>query len=154
MFQDLLSKLYALQFYYRESHWQAHNIVFYADHLLFERLSDDAYKYVDKLAEKGIGVTGDVSIGNFPAILKKTYAILNKLTHENIENSKSFEEGLKLEMDLQAFLKIADADPTQTIGVKALLEDIFDDSEGRVYLIKQRLSKGITPSIPAIIKKV
>ena len=57
---------------------------------------------------------------------------------------------------LQDFIKKADTDPLATIGTKALLEDIFDDSEGRVYLIKQRLSKGLPPVVqrPIIVRKV
>jgi DNA-binding ferritin-like protein len=143
MFEELLAKLYSLEFYYKTAHWQSHNSIFYSDHLLFERLSESAGCYIDKVAEKAIAIVGNNAVVNLPASLKRIYTIVSKLSYENQENSKYCEDSLKLEQDLQTF--IDQVKESQTTGTKGLLEEIFDDSEQRVYLLKQRLSKGIAP---------
>lgn len=138
MFQDLLAQLEALQYYYKTGHWQVKNNIFYSDHLLLDRLSSEAEERVDQVAEKAIGVTGDVTIVNLPEVLKKIFAHTKGLTFASPENSKYFEDALKLEQALISFC--TQNEPTQTLGVKNMLADIADEAEGRVYLLKQRLS--------------
>lgn len=139
MFEELLAKLYSLELYYKTAHWQVKNTVYYGDHLLLDRLSEEAGERIDQVAEKAIGITGNSSVVNLPMILKKIYEYVSKLSYENAENSKYFEEGLKLEQILQECVN--KYEPSASIGVKNMLGDIADESEARVYLLKQRLNK-------------
>ncbi len=43
---------------YRTSHWQARGDDYYGDHLLFERLYNEAEEYTDALAERSVGLFG------------------------------------------------------------------------------------------------
>src|SRR3990172_2699362 len=122
MFDELLSKLYSLELYYKNSHWTSKNSIFYGDHQLFDRLSEDVGSKIDVVAEKSIGVTGNTSAINLSSLLKRVYTIVSKLSYDSPENSKAFEQGLQLEQDLLAF--ITQVEPTQTIGVKNMLGDI------------------------------
>jgi DNA-binding ferritin-like protein len=140
MFEELLAKLYSLELYYKTAHWQVKNSIFYGDHLLLDRLSEEAGSKIDAVAEKAIGVTGNAAIVNLPALLKKIYSHVSSLSYENKENNKYFEDGLKLENQLQEC--ITKYEPQSSVGVRNLLGDLADESEGRIYLLNQRLSKG------------
>ena len=139
-FQELLCKLYALEYFYKTAHWTVSRSIYYGDHLLFDRLSEEAGERTDQVAEKAIGVTGNISIVNLPAVLKRVYAIITPLSYENTENSKYFEDGLKLEQSLLEFCK-SNSQTAPSFGTQNMLQDIADEAEGRVYLIKQRLKK-------------
>jgi len=140
MFKDLLSYLYSLEYYYKTAHWQCKNSVYYGDHLLFDRLSDEASERVDQVAEKAIGITGNLAIVNLPSILKSIFTNVNPLRFECPENSQYFEDALKLETSLLDCCKKYDASES-SVGIKNMLGDIADESEARVYLLKQRLRK-------------
>jgi DNA-binding ferritin-like protein len=139
MFEELLAKLYALELYYKTGHWQVKNSIFYADHLLLDRLSEEAGSKIDSVAEKAIGLTGNVSVVNLPKILTKTQQLISMLPYENSENAKYFEAGLQLEQQLQECIK--KYEPSASIGLKNLFGDLADESESRIYLLKQRLAK-------------
>ena len=141
MFQELLSYLKSLELYYKTAHWQVKNPIYYSDHLLLDRLSDESGKRIDEVAEKAIGVTGSVASVNLPEILKKVYGCIKDCPYESNENSKYFEAALHLEEKLQQLCKQFDQAPETSVGVKNMLGDIADESEGRIYLLKQRLSK-------------
>lgn len=54
----LLALLRAQYLSYQHSHWQAEGGLFYADHLMFQRLYESVQTQVDELAEKTIGYVG------------------------------------------------------------------------------------------------
>ena len=146
MYQELISKLHALSMYYQTAHWQCKNSVYYADHLLFDRLYDEASERIDQVAEKAIGITGNVAIVNLPEILKKTYNEIKSLTYAASENVKFFEDALQMEEALLMFC--TSQEEGKSVGVRNMLGDIADESESRVYLLKQRLAQKSTPIPP------
>jgi len=56
---------------HKNHHWQAKADPFYGDHLLFDRLAIDVAKFVDRVAEKAIGMGGPENLGRASAILQK-----------------------------------------------------------------------------------
>lgn len=141
MYSELLAKLRILSMYYQTAHWQVKNAIFYSDHILLERLYNEASSRVDQVAEKGLGVTGDRAVVNLKHQLSLMSIVAAALPTEAPDNSTYFQASLKLEMELQEFCKVHDADPALAVGCKNMIGDIADESEARIYLLKQRLSK-------------
>lgn len=142
MFVHLLARLRALYLCYQTSHWQCGNLVFYEDHLLFDRLVKETFKAVDKLAEKGVGLVGRESVN-----LTKSLDLVKELMeefefpNEPTENAEFFKAMLKMEESFQEDCTKHEADPVCTLGFKNLIAGMADKSEGRTYLLKRRLSK-------------
>lgn len=139
MFAELLARLRTLEMFYKTAHWTAKNSVFYGDHQLFDRLSDEAGEHIDAVAEKSIGVTGSVDAVNLQkhlALVSQMCAQLPSNAPENVAFAKS---ALPLEQSLLEFCKAADASDA-TLGTKNLVQDIADAAEGRIYLLKQRIA--------------
>lgn len=141
MFIELLAKLRTLSLYYQTAHWQVKNAVFYSDHLLFDRLYNEASSRIDQVAEKGIGVTGDRAVVNLKQHLMLVSHLAEFLPTESLENNVYFQTALKLELDIQDFCTLWENKVEIVLGCKNMLGDIADESEARVYLLKQRLSK-------------
>ena len=141
MLQDLLACLKAKQDYYKTGHWQVKNTIYYADHLLLDRLSTESGAKIDQVAEKIIGITGNPALLNLPDILKKQYEYIKDLPYNAPENTVIFQSALQLETKLLELCKTIDASPETSVGVRNMVGDIADESEGRIYLLKQRLSK-------------
>ena len=141
MLQDLLACLKAKQDYYKTGHWQVKNTIYYADHKLLDRLSSEAGAIIDQVAEKIIGITGNPALLNLPDILKKQYEYAKDLPYNAPENTAIFQAGLQMETKLLELCKTIDASPETSIGVKNMVGGIADESESRIYLLKQRLSK-------------
>ena len=150
MFSELIAQLRSLEDFYKIAHWQCKNTVFYSDHLLLDRLSSEAGSRIDQVAEKAIGTSGNASIVNLKDILKKEFVIIKNLSDSPSENSRFFEDALRLEEQLKVF--VTTQEPIQSLGVKNMLGDIADECEGRIYLLKQRLAKGQAPIMPMPIK--
>lgn len=141
MYSELLAKMRVLSMYYQTGHWQVKNAVFYSDHLLLERLYGEASSRIDQIAEKGIGVTGDRATVNLKNHLMAVVSAAANLPTEAVENNVYFQNALGLEQELQSFCKVMNDKPELSVGCKNMLGDIADESESRIYLLKQRLSK-------------
>jgi len=152
LLQQIFSRLQALNMFYKTAHWQCKNVVFYGDHLLLDRLSDDSYKFVDPLAEKMIGKTGDTHVVDLPVILKRVYEHIKGLPMSADENSRYFEAALNLEQELLNICEQYDQSPDASVGCRNLIGDIADLTEGRIYLLKQRIAKKVAPINPLQVK--
>jgi len=140
MLQEVLVYLKALSEYYKTAHWQTKGQLFYSDHLLLDRLSSEAKVNIDTLAEKMIGTGVSPESLNLTDILKKQYEIIKGLPYNSPDNSTYFQASLVCENRLLEICKAIDSSPETSVGVKNLIAQIADDSEGRIYLLKQRLN--------------
>lgn len=127
--------------YYQTGHWQVKNSVFYADHLLLERLYNETSARIDQIAEKMVGTTGNPALVNLNDLIKKEYEIIKGLPYNPAENSVFFQTGLQCEQKLLELCKVLDSSPETSVGVRNMIGDIADESEARVYLLRQRLAK-------------
>lgn len=142
--KELLATLQALEMYYKTGHWQVKNTIYYSDHLLLDRLSEEAGQRIDQVAEKAIGIDNDVTVVNLPEILKKVFEKTRTLPYAPSENVKFFEAALTIEKQLIALCTAVEA--KSSVGVKNMLGDICDEAESRIYLIQQRVSKKSNPT--------
>lgn len=149
MLQDILVCSKVLQDYYQCAHWQSKNTVFYSDHLLFSRLYDEAGASIDGTAEKMIGTGLSPALVDATAIYKKAFQLLKGLPYSCKENVEYAKAALPLEEKLIQLCVAVDADQGSSLGVKNYVAGIADATEGRIYLLKQRINKGVveTPVI-------
>jgi len=140
IWKELLGKLRLLALYYQTAHWQSKNPVFYADHLLFDRLYNAVNEEIDGVAERAVGTT-DVAAVNLVEHVQVLQDGAIKLPTECSENSQFFSASLMLEHELIEFLENAEATPGMSLGSRNLLADLADKHEANVYLLKQRLAK-------------
>lgn len=138
---NFLNCLRSLEMYYEVIHWTCKNSMFYGDHLLAERLSSEAGKNIDAIAEKIVGTGMGIDKINLPSILKAVYEKVKSLPYSQDENSKYFESALSLEQELLSYCEMYDKDPSSSVGCRNLIGDIADLAQGRIYLLRQRLSK-------------
>jgi DNA-binding ferritin-like protein len=140
IFINLLSHLRATALYYQTAHWSSKTALFYQDHLLFERLLGSVNEEIDGVAEKAVGLVGIDGISLLVS-LKKVYEKVKTLPQAPTENAEFFKAALGLEQELINLCTETEKVEGITLGFKNLLADLVDNAEGRVYLIKQRLSK-------------
>jgi DNA-binding ferritin-like protein len=138
---DIFVQLKAISMYYKTTHWQCKNSVYYADHLLLDRLYKESHEDIDTIAEKMIGIGMGIDIVDLPKCLKSVFNKVKDLPYNQNENKIYFEAALKLENELLELCSIADKNPKTSCGTKNLIGDIADEAEARLYLIKQRISK-------------
>lgn len=141
MLQDILVNVIALRDYYHTAHVCAKNSVYYSDHLLLQRLYEETDGYVDGIKEKMLGIgMGDESV-HLPTLYKKVFERIKDLPYAAKENAVYFTAALSLEETLKTLCAAVDKAEGTSVGVRNFVGDIADKSEGRCYLIKQRLAK-------------
>lgn len=143
MLQNLFVLLKATSSYYKTGHWQVKNTIYYADHQLLDRLYNESYARLDQIAEKIIGTSGNSAALNLNDILKKEYEIIKSLPYTPEENNAFFQAGLGLEQRILETCKVIDSSPESSVGIRNMIGDIADESESRIYLLKQRLNKKV-----------
>ena len=143
----LLSWLKATTIVHQTSHWTASGDPYYGDHLLFERLYNQVNGEIDKIAEKAIGLSS-AALVDVVKIEKNTYRMVVLINNERpgipdsndlAQKSLEFEESLLDAIKLT--LSSLQMNGNSTPGVQNLLEQMYDDHEGSIYLLKQRLSR-------------
>jgi DNA-binding ferritin-like protein len=137
---ELLGKLRLLALYYQTAHWQSKNPLFYADHLLLDRLYNSVNAELDGVGERAVGTT-DSSAVNLLAHVEHLSQNAVKLPTECKENAVYFSAALMLEQELLEFLENSESTAGMSLGSKNLLADLADSHEANVYLLKQRLAK-------------
>jgi DNA-binding ferritin-like protein len=143
----LLSWLKATSIIHQTNHWTASGDPYYGDHLLFERIYGQVNSEIDKIAEKAVGLSS-AALVDVVKIEKNTYRIVTLINSERpgipdsndlVQKSLEFEESL-LDV-IKLCLSSLQMNGNSTPGVQNLLEQMYDDHEGSIYLLKQRLSK-------------
>jgi starvation-inducible DNA-binding protein len=145
----LLAFQHALAIIHHTAHWQTCGGHFYADHLLFERLYNDAQEAVDGLAERVVGLTGRPDYVNVCNQVHFIHEIVEALFGEPSDSVPSPDElvntSLKGEtMYLGALAKIKQVIEDAgglTDGLEDLLQGTASKHEEFVYLLKQRASQ-------------
>ena len=120
IWKELLGKLRLLALYYQTAHWQSKNPIFYADHLLFERLYDAVNGEIDGVAERAIGVT-DQSAVNLLAHVEILSQGAVKLPTECKENAIFVSSALMLDQERIEFLEYSEASPGMSLCIKNLI---------------------------------
>ena len=139
--QDILVCFLTLRDYYHTAHVSCKNSVFYSDHLLLERLYNEASEPIDSIKEKMLGIGMGTPSIHLPTLYKKVFEKIKNLPYDCKENAQYFEAACKLEEEMRQYCEAMDKDPASSVGVRTFIGDLADGSEDRCYLIGQRLAK-------------
>ena len=129
-------------------HWQAKADPFYGDHLLFDRLSGDVAGFVDKVAEKAIGLGGAENVDlvlRTEALARLTNAVMNRADGTVMPDGtdltrRSLSATVSLVYVLDTAAESMRTAGTLTRGVDNMLAGIEDTVEDAFYLLKRRIA--------------
>lgn len=127
---------------HQTNHWVAKGEYFFGDHKLFEQLYDSTNNEIDTVAEKAIGYGGE-RVVSLSLQLKQLAIIDKSATDDAIKTSsslakKSLECETRLLMIIPTLLEMMRASGTLTSGIENMVNQLQDDHEKHVYLLKQR----------------
>jgi hypothetical protein len=130
---------------HKNHHWQAKADPFYGDHLLFDRLAGDVAGFVDKVAEKAIGMGGPENVD----LALRTEALVRLTALGPTQGStvpgrdELARRSLAATASMVRVLDLAAGSMrevgTLTRGVDNMLAGIEDAVEDGFYLLKQRI---------------
>lgn len=139
----VLVHLRYLALVHQTHHWIAKGDAFYGDHLLFDRVYDGVIKDIDKVAEKAVGVGNEANV-NLPLQISQVMQLCKAYGSPQTVPQTSDLARASLTAEYN-FLKILKAccesmrsQGIDTPGIMNMFEQIADDHEGYVYLLKQR----------------
>jgi DNA-binding ferritin-like protein len=126
----------ALYMLHQQNHWEAQA---YGDHLLFQRLYEDAQDLADDAAERTMGLCGDIIFEGPEAIAKKFEArvkTLSSLIKSSLEIERAFQD---VNQNTYNVLKEKEM---LTLGLDDLIMSQASQGEVHIYLLQQAL-KGL-----------
>jgi DNA-binding ferritin-like protein len=128
----------AMYLVFQHSHWKCKSPFFYSNHLLFERIYNEAKDLTDSTAEKIIGVFGNDALNH-----KEQAKIISSLsekyiTDNHVQNSLMISKDfIKIAEDVYSRLKeMGDI----TLGLDDLIMSQCSDVETIIYLLSQASS--------------
>jgi DNA-binding ferritin-like protein len=136
---EVLAILRAQYISYQHSHWQVEGGLFYADHLLFQRLYESVQTQVDELAEKIIGYAGSGSLdaAKQAASIAVWVARWSSLGDHHARGVLSEED---LQRSIQAAYDDLKAIGAMTLGLDDWLMSTASAHESNAYLLQQVLA--------------
>jgi hypothetical protein len=142
----LLAFLKAEAWVHQAHHWQTRGCSYYGDHLLFERLYNDANGMVDGLAEKAVG-TGSRMLVQPVEQAESMLAVVRCLCGDGPADPSAEEFGWISLRAVLRFLAVErmvyeslESKGQLSHGIDNMLQGIADKHEEFVYLLKQRTS--------------
>jgi DNA-binding ferritin-like protein len=127
----------ALYILHQQSHWEAQA---YGDHLLFQRLYEDAQEISDDAAERAKGLCGDKVIFEGEEAIAKKFEPKIKTLSSLLESSLEIEKAFQVvNQNTYDALKAKDM---ITLGLDDLLMSQASQGEVHIYLLQQAL-KGL-----------
>lgn len=139
LLNNYISLLRVIYLVHQNGHWKCAGSNFYGDHLLFERLYNNAKDRVDAIAEKLIGIYGNDSFDHKVSLDK--IAELNKFNSEDhIDNSLEAEKAF-IQYAEDVYNRIKEMGE-MTLGLDDLIMGQVSEAEESVYLLNQR--KGVS----------
>lgn len=144
----ILTVLRALAVVHQSHHWLTYGPVFYADHLLFERIYNDLVGEIDQVAERAIGTGASKTALHPGAQTKQIAVIVQALCGDGVtvgegENPDTYvATSLRAERWLLECIKTVSS-ALESVGMLSrgtdnLLQGIEDKHEEHVYLLVQR----------------
>lgn len=140
----VMAALRAEAMIHQTHHWQTRGQAYYADHQLFERIYGAVNGFIDGLAEKAVGLGGEVLVQ--PLLQVSQVTVFSKLFYGDAP-VKPYPEELPL-LSLRALLKssillqmaygLLKEKGNLSLGTDNFLQGVADTQENLVYLLKQR----------------
>jgi DNA-binding ferritin-like protein len=135
----LLGVIQAAAMVHQAHHWSTRGAVFYADHLLFERLYNESLEFVDQVAERavGIGQPGNILAVDQARLILSFVSVPPPLSPDDmVRLSLGLETSVLKAVDLT--IEAMESNGTMSHGISNLLEGVADKHESFVYLLRQR----------------
>lgn len=124
----------ALYLLHQQNHWEAMS---YDDHLLFQRLYEDAQEIADDAAERVMGLCGKIEFDGKESVIVQKFLPKEKTLHGLIESSLGIEKAFQaICKKVYDFLKDKEM---MTLGLDDLIMGQASDSEVHLYLLQQAL---------------
>ena len=122
---------------HQTGHWKCKSSEFYGNHLLFQRIYEDAADRTDEVAEKLIGLFGNSALDD-EGQLKLMYKLNHYNSDDRIANSLEVEEDfIKLATSVYETIK---ENGQMTLGLDDMIMNHVNKAETAVYLLKQAKS--------------
>jgi DNA-binding ferritin-like protein len=135
-----IATLKAIAIIHQHNHWTTNGEMFYAEHLLFERIYNSALEDLDLAAEKYVGLFGD-EVLNYSLqieLLSKVLSNYNKLEGSPVEMSLAVEKDF-VKFSNDAY-KCFEEQGELSLGLDDMIMSIASNREEAVYLLQQSLS--------------
>lgn len=132
---NCLAMLRMMNLYYHHLHNIAHASCFASDHALMEEFYSQVEVSYDSLIERYIGLGNECSKDHLLQIITEAHSVLESVPDEE-DMETHFEYSINLEMLLR--MELESACESASRGTVNLLEGLMDESEARVYKLKQR----------------
>lgn len=127
----------ALYLVHQENHWQAQD---YGQHILFQRLYEEASEVQDDAAERVMGLCGQVSFEGAESAIAKRFAVKNPGLVDCLESSLAIEKAFQ-ELCKDTYNTL-DKKDMLTLGLDDLIMSQASVGETHIYLLQQAL-KGL-----------
>ena len=124
----------ALYLLHQQNHWSAQN---YGDHLLFQRLYEEAEGLADDAAERAIGLCGKLMMEGAEAIIVQKFAPEEDNVHNCLMSSLEIEKAFQ-EMCKKTYDSLKNND-MMTLGLDDMLMEQASKGETHIYLLQQAL---------------
>lgn len=136
---DLLASLRAAFMVYRNAHWQVDGTGYYGNHLLLQRIYEDAQKHVDQVAERMVGYYGPgaVELDGRQADLIQQYLEQFNSAGDPLERSLAAAMGVR--QSLKNAYDHIKGEGEMTLGLDDLLMAISSSKDEHIYLLQQAL---------------
>ena len=136
--QNLLAVLRAAYETYRTSHWQATGEGYYGDHLMLQRIYEDAEKAVDQVAERTVGYYGAQSVDlSDQAERVRTWS--GTFGREKCPVKASLLAARAVRDQLTESYDAIRADRQMSLGLDDLLMTLASKNDEHQYLLQQAL---------------
>jgi hypothetical protein len=141
----LLAAYRAMTIVHQSGHWACKGDSFYGDHLLLERVYGEANGFIDQIAEKLVGLSGE-SLVDPKLQLMQMNSIFDACNFAPSMSEKDIIfRSLLIEQMVLVFTLAAITDLKEnfilTQGLENFLQGLCDSAENRCYLLKQRLKR-------------
>ena len=141
---SVLATLRAASFLHQTHHWQTRGPMYYADHLLFDRLYSESQAFIDQVGERAVGL-GTTTLVDSVAQARQLVEILSVVTSPEHGASALVDTSLRMESlvlsVIDEALQVLRQSGALTNGTENLLQGVSDLHESFVYLLQQRVDE-------------
>lgn len=148
----LLANLQALYVAYQSAHWCSSGQSSYGDHLLYQRLYEDVRDELDRVAERALGVTGDVGLLDPTRFLMTALAAVKLLVIPGDAAASMLVAEKSFLKQVCAIIHALGSVQQLTPGIENLVQGIADKHEEHVYLLTRRVgTEMVRTTVKAIV---
>lgn len=136
---ELLAALRAAYLTYRNAHWQVQGEGYYGNHLLLQRIYEEASEHVDSVAERMVGYYGPaaVDLDGLQAERMQAWIAEFQAGEGPLERALLAAHGVRRALD-DAYAELK-ASGGMSLGLDDLIMSISSDKDEHAYLLQQAL---------------